>query len=116
MFLNIGRARVGSDPAWPSNMGKAGSARPVDDLPEPLAIEDVRIAFHGIFYQAEDQLKSAMRGGSNPTAPMPFFKLWRRTSVLTRTAGTATVNFAALATLNGHTGMDAKDGLVVRVK
>lgn len=46
------------------------------DLPEPLAIEDnelVRIAFHGLFFQAEDQAKSAMKGGSNLIAPMPFF-------------------------------------------
>lgn len=31
--------------------------------------------------------------------------------MLTRTAGTATVNPAVLATSNGHTGMDAKDEL-----
>src|SRR6266540_9685 len=46
------------------------------DLPEPPAIEDdesVKIAFHGLFYQAEDQAKSAMKGGSNLTVPMPFF-------------------------------------------
>ena len=45
------------------------------DLPEPSAIENnefVKIVFHGLFYQAEDQAKSAMKGSSNLTVPMPF--------------------------------------------
>jgi len=39
---------------------------------EPFAIEDdelVRIACRGLFFQAEDQAKSAMKGGSNLIAP-----------------------------------------------
>ena len=46
------------------------------DLQEPLAIEEnesVKNAFHSLFCQAEDQAKSAMKGGSNLTTPMPFF-------------------------------------------
>ena len=46
------------------------------DLPEPSAIEaDVLVmtVFHGLFFQAEDQAKSAMKGGSNLVTPMPFF-------------------------------------------